>query len=77
MCARIYLQSLEDFSLKNGRWEERWLVNATRLWNWADCQDCPEPYWTIMDQILPEFFVRRDDANSALLTYHDDSFGVA
>tara|TARA_B100000519_G_scaffold157286_1_gene138831 strand:+ start:362 stop:646 length:285 start_codon:yes stop_codon:yes gene_type:complete len=71
LCATIYLQSLEDFG-GCSELSYRWLINATRLWNWIDHQDFPaaEHYWQIMTDMLPEAFLVKGDADSILFTYH-------
>ena len=76
LCAKIYLQALEDFDQpedSNVFWVDRWAVNATRLWNAIDsmCAD-PEPFWAIMRQQLPEAFADRNDSNSMMFSYHTD-----
>jgi hypothetical protein len=33
--------------------------NAMRLWNWADHQDVPEPFFAVLKWIVPPGLVRR------------------
>jgi len=30
--------------------------NATRLWNWADHQKSPEPFWATLRSVCPQSF---------------------
>jgi len=30
--------------------------NATRLWNWADHQKSPEPFWAALRAVCPQYF---------------------
>lgn len=45
------------------------LWHATRLWNWIDYQEEPEPLWAIMRQMLPFVFEDARYSNSIYFTY--------
>lgn len=47
------------------------LVDATRLWNWIDHQDAPEPYWAKMCEAVPWAFADPSWPNSILFVYKD------
>ena len=73
-CAIILLHALEDFRPEDPTviYSRRWLVEATKLWDWIDQLSNPEPFWDIMMNILPEAFVDSTDANSVLFTYPEN-----
>lgn len=47
----------------------RSLKNATRLWNWIDHQDEPEPLWCIMTGLVSWAFDDPNDPNTVRFTY--------
>lgn len=42
--------------------------NASRLWNWADCQVSPESYWHLLRMACPNMFYG-PSANQFRFTY--------
>lgn len=74
LLAKIYLQCIED-SMPDpyvAHASNRWLVNATRLWNAIDSLEEPEHCWELMRQQLPEAFNNPADSNSIMFSYHTD-----
>ena len=41
----------------------------TRLWNWIDCQEEPEPLWAIMTRMVPWAFRNPVNPNTMEFTY--------
>ena len=48
------------------------LVDATRIWNWIDCQSEPEVLWAIMAKEIPWVFDNPSNVNSMKFTYAAD-----
>jgi len=72
ICAKIFLQAMEDFDTRTPV-TNRWLVNATRLWNAIDSLEEPEHCWELMRQQLPEAFNNPADSNSIMFSYHGEN----
>jgi hypothetical protein len=49
-----------------------YLINVTRLWNWADCQVDPEGYFMVLAHVHSLAFRDSRDLNSLRFAYHQE-----